>query len=800
MFLHDVRHGIRLLGRERGFAMAAVLTLALGVGANVSVFALVDAVLLRPLPYPEAGRLMMVHDRDRSTGITKPFIAIGDYVDLHARQRAFAALADFGSGRLTVTGGAEPYDVEALAAGADLFRVLGVQPLLGRAIDPADTLDGAPPVVMLGYDLWQSRFAGDPRIVGRSIDVGHTRRQIVGVAPRGFAFPAGAVTDAIVPLTTPLQAPAARKSGWRFAVARLKPGETLAGADADLGTVSQQMAREHPQSNQGSTYFAVPLRDAAVGDSKPALLLLLGAVGLVLVIACANVANLLVARALGRRQEIAIRVALGAARSRLFIQLLAESLVLAGAAAVAALLAAYWLIPTIAQAVPESLRAPGIAEARIDTRVFLFALAAAGSAAMAFGLLSTFGSGIDATGATLVSPARVAGGRSTRRASSILVAAEMALAIVLLAGAGLVLRSFARLIAVDPGFDPANVLTMDVELPDLRYHDPKASSEFYEQAFGAIRAIPGVTAAGAAIVTPLTGNNWTIGLERADHPAPAGTRPPEVGWQSATGGYFRALRIPLRAGRLFDDRDRSGPPVVIVSESIQRRYFPGESAVGRHVRTSDGPAEIVGVVGDIRRASLTDAPREDLYLPMEHSFGTQVTLFVRSARDASGSAPSVRAALRRIEPGIAIRDVTTMERVTADSVQVTRLALWLLGVFALTALLLAAVGIYGVMAAAVRQRTREIGTRIALGASPDRIVRLIVFDGARVAAAGAAIGLCLSGVTGRAVGSLLFATSPLDPLVLVGASCVLLATAAAASWLPARRATRLDPVRTLSPE
>jgi putative ABC transport system permease protein len=393
---------------------------------------------------------------------------------------------------------------------------------------------------------------------------------------------------------------------------------------------------------------------------------------------------------------------------------------------------------------------------------------------------------------------RVAGSAGARQAASVLVASEIALAVVLLVGAGLILRSFSNLLAVDPGFSPANVLTMTVALPADRYATPPARADFFARAFPALRAIPGVTAAGAAAVMPLTGNNWTVGFARADRPLPPGQRPPDVGWQVASGDYFEAMRIPLRAGRTFDASDATGPPVVIISEAIAREFFAGEDAVGKRVRQGTEDAEIVGVVGDIRRATLTDRPRQDMYMPFERQPGGATTLFLRTAGDPLAAAPAVRDALRRLEPNLLVGETTSMDAVRSTSVASTTFALWLLGVFATIALVLAVIGVYGVMSYSVRQRTREIGTRLALGATRRDIVWLVVRQGGGIAIAGLVAGVLLGGIAAQPLSAMLHDVSAIDPGTLVGAVAVLGVASLLACYVPARRAARLDAARTLT--
>jgi putative ABC transport system permease protein len=606
--------------------------------------------------------------------------------------------------------------------------------------------------------------------------------------------------DVIVPMTVPATAPAERKSGWPYAVARLKPGTSIEDANANLAILSTALQREYPRSNQGSEYFALPLRDAVVGDTKPALLLLLAAVGVVLLIACANVANLMVARSLARRREMAVRMALGAGRGQLVAQLLAESLMLALAAGCAGALVAIWGVPGLVALLPASGRCPGLADVRIDGSVLAFTLGVSVATALLFGLVAALTVKRESAAGALVAPGRVTMSRTARRATSALVVVEIALAIVLLVGAGLILRSFVRLLAVDPGFRAERVMTMGIAVPSDRYKDADSRRAFYDRASAALRALPDVRDVGTAVVMPLTGNNWTVGFERVEQPVAAGARPPEVGWQVASGGYFRALQIPLVAGRLFDETDTPHTrPVVIISEAVQRRFFPHESAIGRLIQSGDGPAEIVGVVGNIRRADLRDEPRADLYFPGRARTGQPDDTVRRNHRRSGRRAAVAAGALRAIEPSIAFLEARTLSDVAAASMQVTQLALWLLGLFAVISISLAAVGIYGVMSYVVRQRTREIGTRVALGAtgrwtSPGWSCG----RGPRSRRAGPYSGLAASLVASRSLAAILFGVSTSDPATLAVSAGALIAATVAACYGPARRAVRVDPARTLA--
>ncbi|HLJ49686.1 MAG TPA: ABC transporter permease [Bryobacteraceae bacterium] len=799
IFAKDVRHALRLLTREPAFALTAVLTLALGAGASIAVFAVVDAVLFRPFAYQDAERLVILNHRDRRTGITKEFIAIGDYVDLRQRQSSFESLGGFGNGMATVFDVGDPFRVSTLMAAPGLFETLRIRPALGRLLEASDTRPGAAPAMLISYQMWRDQFGSDPLVVGRGLRVDQKRFQIVGVAPPGFQFPPGIATDIIVPQPVPLTAPAARQSDWIFAVARLKSHVSLQTALTDLSTISQQLGREHPRSNAASEYFALPLRDALLGNTKPTLLLIMAAVTIVLLIACSNVANLLLARSLARSREMAVRVALGAGRGRLVAQLLTESLVLAALACSAALPIAMWGARALVALAPKSLQAPGLSDVQVNFNVLAFALGVMVLTSLLIGLFSAVSIGTRTATGVMVSSVRVTTGVAGRRTASALILAEVAFAIMLLTGAGLILRSFSNLVTVNPGFRTANVLTVNFRIPASRYQSGDALRAFYDRAFTALRSVPGVREAGSAMVIPLTGNNWTSPFERPEHPVPAGDRPPQVGWQLASSGYFKALQIPLLEGRFFNPGDRpDGKCVVIISEAIERRFFPEGHAVGHEYKQGNQRCDIVGVVGNIRRAALRDEPRADLYFPVEQAPAPTMTFFVRTAGDPLPLLPLVQSTLRSIEPNILLSNGQTMDEVLSQSLQVTYLALWLMGVFAATALALAAVGIYSVMSYAVRQRTREIGMRVALGATRAGIVWLVIRQGARIALAGSLIGLLAGATAARLFRAMLYGVTNFDPVTLVLAPMLLLLAAIAGCYLPAIRASRVDPAKALA--
>jgi putative ABC transport system permease protein len=799
MFFYYIRHAFRRLRREPAFTIAAVLTLALGVGANVAVFAVVEAVLLRPLPYAGADSLVILNNHDLKTGIRKQFIPIGDFIDIVERQKVFSSVAAYGFGQGTIFGEGDPYRVSTLNAAPGMLEMLRVTPALGRTFDAGDGMIGGPNTIMISYDLWQTRYNGDSAMLGRSIRVGTAPRTVVGVLPKGFHFPPNVTsTDIATPIKMVAQAPPQRKTGFTFAIARLKPGQTIASATADLDALSKQFEKEHPDQNAGSTHYAESLRDALVGSTKSALVLLLSAVGVVLLIACANVANLMLARSLSRRREMAVRLALGAGRSRVAAMLVTESLVLALIASLVGSVFAFWGARALVTLVPASINVPGLTDVRVNGAVFAFALGLAVLTALVFGTLATFSVRLEHTTDVLVSAGRATMTKLARRATAGLVVAEVALAVVLLVGAGLILRSFASLVGVDPGFRYDRVITMNVSMPAAAYPDSMARYALYQRIKAELGALPGVEAVGAAAVTPLTGNNWTVPFERPEHRVPPGERAPDVGWQAASGGFFTALQIPLRSGRYFDATDRPDTrPVVIISESMERRFFPGESAVGKTFLQGQGTAEIIGVVGDIRRAGLRDAPREDMYFPFERQPAVATTWFIRTAGEPSALLGAARSTLKSIEPNTMVASTPTMAEVASQSIRVTKLMLWLLAVFAGTALALAAVGIYGVMSYAVRQRSREIGTRMALGATSSDVVTMVMRQGGIIAALGTALGIAAGLVATRALQASLFGVKAHDPATLAIAAGVLIVTVLTACYVPARRAARTDPARTL---
>ncbi len=799
MWTHDVRQALRVFTREPAFAAAAVLTLTLGIGANTALFAIVQAALLRPLPYDSADQLVVLRHRDTGTGLTKPDVAIGDFIDLRTRQHSLESLGGYGGYQSTLFGRGEPRRIEGAVVTPDALQALRVIPSQGRLLRQDDARQGAPPVALVSDELWRTVLGSDPKVLERSIQLGAARTQVVGVLPPGFRVPTMPRTDFVVTQSIPAAAPSARKSGWIYGIGRLRSGQTIESAGTDLATISQQLEREFPDENKGTRYEVVSLRDTLVGDTRRPLILLLAAAGFVLLIACANVGNLLLARALGRQQELAVRVALGASRTRLIVHVLSEGVALGLAGAAAGVMVAWYAAPVLTAFIPNAASVPGLEHPAIDAGVLLFAVAAAVASSLLFGTIACIGL-LRSDRPSALTQRRTTMTPGAKRATSSLVIVEIALAVVLLACAGLTLISFGRLLSVDPGFSTANVLTVEFALPEGRYDAEDARRAFYARAFDELKALPSVESVGAAQVTPLTGNNWSAPLQRVDRPLPSGQRPPEIGWQMASRGYFDALRIPLRSGRLFERGDATGPPVVIISQSAADRYFAGETAVGHRINLGDVQPEIVGVVGDIRRASLVDEPRPDLYFPFERVGLPSVTLFIRTHGDAEASLAAVRMAIHQLEPNAAFFDTRTLAQIAEESAAATRLASRLLGGFALIALLLATIGVYGVMSYSVSRRTRELGTRLALGASPRQITQLVLRQAGVLAVIGLGAGLAGTVAFARTLSSLLFGVPPWDPVALASAASLLAVATLAASYVPARRAARVDPASILASE
>jgi putative ABC transport system permease protein len=784
----DIKYGARMLWQNRTVTLIAVLALALGIGANTTIFTVVNAVLLRPLPYPDPDTLVMVWGTHPQIG--REEMSPPDFVDVREQQQSFSRLAGGLLRTFNLTGDGEPEQMIGAMATADLFSVLGLEPLAGRSFTADEDRPGGPNVVVLGYGNWQRRFGGSADVLGRVISLNGEPYEIVGVAPPALVFP----TDAELYVPLALDATGfSRRANSLAVLGRLKPGVTLAQARADLHGIMERLEQEYPQSNTGWRAEPVRLHEQLVGDVRTPLLVLLGAVGFVLLIACANVANLLLARASSRQREMAIRSALGAGRWRLARLLLTESVVLAVLAGGAGLLLAAWGTELLVGAAPAQI--PRLAGVGMDPTVLLFTLLLSVATGLVFGAVPAIsGSRINLADALRAGGRGTTGGR--HRLRKLLVVSEVALSLVLLAGAGLLIRSLYGLLYSDPGFDSSNLLTMRVVLPRSQYPTPAHWSEFHQQAAARMHALPGVVSTTTVTPMPLSGGvRYSSFAVEGRPPVDPGTVQ-DASTLFVGEGFLQTLRIPLLAGRGFDDFDR-GARSVLINQTMARRYFAGEEPVGRRL-TFGNPADpetdwwtIVGVVADMRHEPVESSVYPAIYR-FQPTLGTN--LVVRTEGRPLALVGPVRGVFRSLDPELPITSVRTMEEALAAALGDRRFAMWLLAIFAGLALLLASIGIYGVMSYSVTERTQEIGIRLALGADRGGILRLVIGQGMALAAVGLVLGI------GAGLAGMLHGVSPSDPLIYISVAGLLAAVALAACWLPARRATRVDPVVALRHE
>jgi predicted permease len=792
----DLRFAMRSLRRSPGFAAVAVLTLALGIGANTAIFSVVNGVLLQPLALARPEQLLALGEgrvggAPTDLGGTSP----ASFLDWRREAAPVAAMAAWDEGQLTLTGMGEPETLDGVNTVGDFFGVLGVAPLVGRATTEADELAEAP-VVVLSYAAWQRLFGGDPGAVGRSIVLEGTARTVVGVMPPDFRFPsAGASYWKPARLSPEMRAN--RDQYYLSVVARLAAGVSIERAQGVLETVASRLRREWPQYNTDLRINAVPLKETIVGDVRARLAILMGAVSLVLLIACANLGNLMLARSVTRRREVAVRQALGAGRRRIVMQLLTESLVLALAGGAAGLLVGAGLLRVLLA--QRSVVLPRAEEVGLDGTVLAFTLGIATLAGIAFGIVPALRLSHARSSDALREGTRGSAGHAWAR--SALVVSELALAMVLLAGAGLLLHSFALLTRVDPGLRTERLLTFDVS---LRGRDP----DFVPRSLERLRALPGVRAASVTSFLPVSGRGVGAWFNIIDRPLPPDRTPPGEAYRVVTPDYFTTAGVPLLRGRALTDDDRAGrQSSVVINDALARKYWPGESPLGKEIylgapdnRIVDH-ATIVGVVGDTRDAGLGADPLPIVYIPLglvpKWPF---FSYMIRTTGEPEAIARAARDVMRSLDPSLAIRNVRSMDDRVRESVAPARWSMALLTLFAGVALAMAAVGVFGVLSFLVTQRTRELGIRMALGAAPGEVRRMVVAHAARLAIIGAALGLAGALVLGRVMEGLLYGISSTDPATYAAVTAVLLAIAVLASWLPARRATRVDPMVALRSE
>ena len=797
MLLQDLRYGARLLGRRFGFTALVVVTLALGIGANTAVFSVVDGVLLRPLPFPDAERLLVVWEDDRLNQKPRYPVAPANYLDWLSGSRAFESLSAYVESTMDLTGTGEPARVGTAVVWPTFFDALRVAPLMGRTFAPDDAKGQGSRVVVVSHAMWQTRLSADPSVIGRELMLGGRAFRVVGVMPPGFTFPGRAV-DLWRPLVFQADTATARAVHFLTVIGRLRADASIEQARAELGAIAARAQQLYPKTNDRRGVTVVPLQEEIVGDVRRWLYAVAGGVAIVLLIGCANVANLLLAAANGRRREIAVRAALGAGRMRLIRQLVVEGLVLAACGGVAGVLLAVWFTRTLAVTGTEWL--PRAAEVVVDVRVLAFASAISLFTGVLFALFPAVHASRADLHETLKDGGRGGQPARGRRAGAAIVVAELALAVVLAIGAGLLVRSFWKVQQIAAGFEPRGVLSASIEAPAHRYAEGPAIVGFYRTLLDRLETLPGVRAAGAVNALPLGGPGPTSWLTIEGRPPHQG-EPPEVGLRAAAGRYFQAMRIPLVHGRLPEWTDTfETQPVLVINQALAQRFFPGQDPMGVRIRLGPNPKTpwrtIVGVVGDVRHDGVEKDARPEVYLPLGQIPWTGMTLTLR-ADDPAAIIPALRATVQTLDPNLPLSRVSTMDAVLAESLARRRLTMILLGSFAALALLLAIVGVYGVLAYAVGQRRQEIGLRMAVGARASQVVALVVRQGMSLAAAGLAVGLVAAFALNRGLAALLFGIQPTDPATYAGVAAAILIAAAAACYVPARRASRIDPVAAL---
>ncbi|HEX5759972.1 MAG TPA: ABC transporter permease [Thermoanaerobaculia bacterium] len=802
-WIDDLRNALRTLAKSPGFTLVALLTLALGIGANAAIFSVVQGVLLRPLPYTDAERIVAVAENDRLRQTEREGVSLPDYLDLRERSGSFTHLAALRGAAVDLARpGAESERIAGAAVTHELFPLLGVRPLLGRTFTAAEDRPGSERVVVLGEELWRQRFAAAPGVLGRALVLDGAPHTIVGVVPAAVAVPS-AETELWRPLA-PDAATAIRGVHDLRVLGKLRPGTSLAAARAETAAIARRLEQEYPDDNLGRGIVLEPLREALFGRVRPALLVLMGAVGLVLLIACVNVANLLLARAADRGREVAIRAALGAGRWRLARQFLAEALLLAALAGAGGLLLAWLALGPLLALAPQDV--PRLAEVRLDARVLAFTAAAALATALVFGLvplLQSFGRDLQAALKSGGAATASTGGRA-RWLRDVLVVAEVAVSTVLVVAAGLLLQSLVRLQRVDPGFAPESVLKFELELPAARYPQSFATYPDWPEiaAFSAgleerLAVLPGASAVGLANSHPLDAG-WTTRFTVVGRPEVAEGEQEEIRIRAVSRDYFRAAGLALRRGRGFLAADRPGTPLVaVLNEAAVRRYFPGEDPLGREVRIFGTPRRIVGVVEDERFMGLAAEAAPALYPPLAQFPSPALAVLLRTAGDPLALAGAARAAVRDLDRQLAVFAAGTLEAELARSLAQPRFNGSLLAAFAALALVLAMVGVYGLLAYAVARRRQEIGVRMALGAGAGQVVRLVVGRGLALTLLGAALGLLGARAAGRLLAGLLYAVPADDPATFAAVPLLLAAAAVLASWVPARRAARVSPTVAL---
>lgn len=792
----DLRYGVRMLAKNPGFTAVAVLTLALGIGANTAIFSVVDAVLFRPLPYDQSDRLVQVWPVNVKRGF-EGGVPFPNYFDWRDQNHVFEEMAAYADIFFNATGENEPQRILGAGVSSSLFPLLGAKVMIGRTLLPEDDRPEASLVILVSHRLWQQRFGADPQLVGKTLTLDGKSYTVVGIMPPTFHFPEDEEIDLWAPATLLYAGIVSnRNAGSLNVIARLKRGVTLKQAQVEMETISRRLEQQYPDANAGWSVRLIPFQEMLVGKIQRSLLVLLGAVAFVLLIACANVTNLLLARATARQKELAIRTALGASRRRLVRQFLTESVLLGLCGGIGGLMLALWGVDLLVAMLPDSL--PRVHEIGIDRPVLGFTLGISILTGLIFGLVPAMHGSKSAPNESLKEGSRTTAGHAGRnRIRSLLVIAEVALSLMLLVGAGLLIKSFWRLQQVKPGFNPENVLSVSLTLPDYKYSAEKSRQlAFYRQVMQRLERLPGVRSVGMSTILPLGGSRSRSGFTIEGRPLSSPR--PLADDREISPHYFQTLGIPLLRGRVFTDGDREGTsPVVIINETMAQRFWPDEDPIGQHIAMERVKYEIVGIVGDVKHMSLAVASSPELYLPYPQMPGLWVNFVIRTAANPTSLAEAVRSAIRAIDKDQPISRVATLEQLRSRSVSQPRFNTLLLGVFAAVALVLAAVGLYGVMAYSVTQRTHEIGVRMALGAQTTDVLKLVVRQGMWLTCVGLGIGLVGAFASTRVLSTLMYGVNTTDPTTFVSVSLLLVGVALLACYLPARRATRVDPMGAL---
>ncbi|MGB7846747.1 MAG: ABC transporter permease [Candidatus Acidiferrum sp.] len=813
----DIRYALRAFAKNPGFALAAVLSLAIGIGANTSIFSVANSLLLRPLPYKDANRLVILWNRSPGLNITEDWFSTAQYLDIKSTHQGFEQLAIAIGGNYNLTGEGEPERVGVIRASSNLLPMLGQRPVHGRLFVPAEDAPGAPDTAVLTYGMWSRRFGRDPRTIGRSITINGKPYEVVGILPQGSSLPREVLplldgteqAEIFLPLPlVPADAQVRIHEDYNIA-GKLKPGVSLAQAQAEMDTITARLRRDFPENyppNGGLTFSIVPLLEQVVGNVRPALLVLLGSVGLVLLIACANVANLLLSRAVARQQEIAVRTALGATRWRIVRQLLTESVLLALAGGALGILISLLSVNWIHILGTKSI--PRLQDVGMDGRVLLFTLLLSACSGVLFGLAPALRASRLDLNLSLQHASRGSAGANSvwgrgNNARRLLVISELALSLVLLIAAGLLIRSFARLQNVPPGFNPQNVLTFDLTLAGRRYGDKQVVLNTYRRLWERIEHLPGASFSGGVTSLPLSQSfAWTPITVEGRAPLP-GEKFLNADERLVGGHYFEAMGIPLRRGRFFNAQDDiTKPRVALVDEHMAEELWPGRDPIGKRIHIVELPSAdpwqtVVGVVGRVKQDALDSDPRIAFYLPHSQFPARAMTVVLRSAADPAIQLSAVKNELRNLDADLPLYYVRTMQQRVDESLARRRFSMLLLGLFATVALALATIGIYGVMAYLVNQGTREIGIRMALGATQRDILSLVLRQGLALALSGVAIGLASAFLLARFIRSLLFGVEATDPLIFCGISTLLGLIALLACYIPARRASQIDPMVSL---